>query len=378
MADLPPRTAVFMVATAGLARGSVSWALSFPSRKSRPSGYRAADRARRRRHGARQPDDPVAHRLRRHDDPGGRQSSDLLRRQAVAADPDAGDGGPVRLSRATATSSSPPRSNSCTRRRCCTTTSSIESDMRRGKRAARMLWGNEASVLVGDFLLGQAFKMMVEVGSLHCLDVLSTAAAVIAEGEVMQLSAAKDTADDRGRLSRRHPRQDGGAVRRRLRGRPDSRRRAPRPRSPPAAATAPISASPSSSSTTRSTTAARRPSSARTSATISARARSRCRSCCRSGAARRRSASSGGARWSAARSRDGDLEIALATMKKHRALEDTIERARHYGAMARDALELFPPSPWKHALLRRRGVRGAAGALRREGRAALIETACCE
>ena len=38
---------------------------------------------------------------------------------------------------------------------------------------------------------------------------------------------------------------------------------------------------------------------------------------------------------------DGDLEFALATMKKHRALEDTIERARHYGAMARDALELF-------------------------------------
>ena len=40
-----------------------------------------------------------------------------------------------------------------------------ESDMRRGKPAARMVWGNEASVLVGDFLLGQAFKMMVEVGS---------------------------------------------------------------------------------------------------------------------------------------------------------------------------------------------------------------------
>src|SRR5664279_4496037 len=68
-----------------------------------------------------------------------------------------------------------------------------ESDMRRGKLAARMLWGNEASVLVGDFLLGQAFKMMVEVGSLPCLDVLSSAAAIIAEGEVMQLSAAKVT-----------------------------------------------------------------------------------------------------------------------------------------------------------------------------------------
>ena len=69
-----------------------------------------------------------------------------------------------------------------------------ESDMRRGKVAARMLWGNEASVLVGDFLLGQAFKMMVEVGNLHALDILSSAAAVIAEGEVMQLGTAKNTA----------------------------------------------------------------------------------------------------------------------------------------------------------------------------------------
>src|SRR5690606_35532856 len=47
---------------------------------------------------------------------------------------------------------------------------------------------------VGDFLLGQAFRMMVEVGSLEALDVLSNAAAVIAEGEVMQLAAAKNTA----------------------------------------------------------------------------------------------------------------------------------------------------------------------------------------
>lgn len=71
-----------------------------------------------------------------------------------------------------------------------------ESDMRRGKLAARMVWGNEASVLVGDFLLGQAFKMMVEVGSLPALDVLASAAAIIAEGEVWQLSAAKDLSTD--------------------------------------------------------------------------------------------------------------------------------------------------------------------------------------
>ena len=67
-----------------------------------------------------------------------------------------------------------------------------ESDMRRGSKTARMIWGNQASVLVGDFLLGQAFRMMVEVGSLEALDILSTAASIIAEGEVMQLAAAKN------------------------------------------------------------------------------------------------------------------------------------------------------------------------------------------
>jgi octaprenyl-diphosphate synthase len=55
-----------------------------------------------------------------------------------------------------------------------------------------MIWGNQASVLVGDFLLGQAFRMMVDVGSLEALDILSAAATVIAEGEVMQLAAAKN------------------------------------------------------------------------------------------------------------------------------------------------------------------------------------------
>src|ERR1700754_4652796 len=67
-----------------------------------------------------------------------------------------------------------------------------ESDLRRGRPAARIIWGNQASVLVGDFLLGQAFRMMVDVGSLGALKILSDASAVIAEGEVMQLAASKD------------------------------------------------------------------------------------------------------------------------------------------------------------------------------------------
>ena len=68
-----------------------------------------------------------------------------------------------------------------------------ESDLRRGKQAARVIWGNQASVLVGDYLLGQAFKMMVETASLEALRILSNAACVIAEGEVLQLSVSQDT-----------------------------------------------------------------------------------------------------------------------------------------------------------------------------------------
>lgn len=67
-----------------------------------------------------------------------------------------------------------------------------ESDMRRGKPAARMVWGNKASILVGDFLLGQAFMMMVETGDIGALGVLSAASAVMAEGEVFQLAKTGD------------------------------------------------------------------------------------------------------------------------------------------------------------------------------------------
>ena len=67
-----------------------------------------------------------------------------------------------------------------------------DSDLRRGKPTARKIWGNPISVLVGDFLLGQAFRMMVGAGNLAALDVLSNAAAIIAEGEVMQLAAMRN------------------------------------------------------------------------------------------------------------------------------------------------------------------------------------------
>lgn len=68
------------------------------------------------------------------------------------------------------------------------------SDLRRGGPSANALFGNQASVLVGDFLFSRAFQLMVEDGSLEVLKILSTASAVIAEGEVLQLSTMNDSA----------------------------------------------------------------------------------------------------------------------------------------------------------------------------------------
>src|ERR671912_1551312 len=65
------------------------------------------------------------------------------------------------------------------------------SGLRRGRRTANIIWGNPASVLVGDFLFARAFELMVEDGSLKVLRILSHASAVIAEGEVDQLSAQR-------------------------------------------------------------------------------------------------------------------------------------------------------------------------------------------
>ena len=72
------------------------------------------------------------------------------------------------------------------------------SELRRGKRAANLIWGNPASVLVGDFLFSRAFELMVEDGSLKVLSILSHASAVIAEGEVDQLTAQRqvDTSEE--------------------------------------------------------------------------------------------------------------------------------------------------------------------------------------
>ena len=225
-----------------------------------------------------------------------------------------------------------------------------ESDMRRGKLAARKVWGNEASVLVGDFLLGQAFRMMVEVGSMTCLDILSTAACVIAEGEVMQLAAAKNTAtseDDylaviRGKTAELFAAAcEVGAV---LGQRPKAEQAACR------------------SYGMNLGIAFQLVDDALDYGGKSAKLGKNVGDDFREGKitlpvllAFRRGDEKERAFWQRCLEKgeadDADLAQAVGLMTRHRAIADTIERARHYGAIAKDALALFPKSPAKDALI---------------------------
>ncbi|MFY2823697.1 polyprenyl synthetase family protein [Ruegeria sp. MALMAid1280] len=71
-----------------------------------------------------------------------------------------------------------------------------ESAQRRGRPTANLLWDNKSSVLVGDYLFSRSFQLMVETGSLRVLDILANASATIAEGEVLQMTAATDLGTD--------------------------------------------------------------------------------------------------------------------------------------------------------------------------------------
>jgi octaprenyl-diphosphate synthase len=224
-----------------------------------------------------------------------------------------------------------------------------ESDMRRGRLAARKVWGNEASVLVGDFLLGQAFKMMVEVGSVRALEILSSAAAVIAEGEVMQLGAAKNTAtteDEYLAVIRAKTAELFAAA----------------CEVGPALAARPRAAQ----ATCRSFgmnlgIAFQLVDDALDYGGKAAKLGKNVGDDFREGKITlpvvlsfRRGSDKERQFWSrtleAGDVTEEDLETAIGLMAKHRALEDTVERARHYGAIAKDALALFPDSATKQAL----------------------------
>ena len=153
-----------------------------------------------------------------------------------------------------------------------------ESDLRRGRKTANALFGNAASVLVGDFLYSRSFEMMVGVGKMRVMEILSDATNMISEGEVLQLLNMHDAGRGRSALHAGDPLQDGQAVRS---GGPTRRGvgrcRMPRPKRR-RRNSAGASARRSRSWTTGSITRARRNRWAKTPATICAKANPRCRS----------------------------------------------------------------------------------------------------
>jgi octaprenyl-diphosphate synthase len=224
-----------------------------------------------------------------------------------------------------------------------------ESDYRRGKKSARLLWGNQASVLVGDFLLGQAFRMMVEVGSLSALKILSGAAAIIAEGEVMQLAAAKNTAttedeylsiiDSKTAALFSAATEVGGAIAKRLAEEQAALRSYGRNLG---IAFQLIDDALDYSGDSASLGKAVGDDFREGKITLPVIL------CFRRGneaerAFWRRTLSEG-------HIEDGDLERAIGLMRKHNAIDATIERAHHYGAIARDAMAIFKPDNHTRAL----------------------------
>jgi octaprenyl-diphosphate synthase len=225
-----------------------------------------------------------------------------------------------------------------------------ESDLRRGRQTARIVWGNQASVLVGDYLLGQAFKMMTDVGNLAALKILSHAATVIAEGEVMQLAAAQNvgTTEDEymavisGKTAALFlaAAEVGGAIAQR----------------PPAEQAALRSYGKNLG------LAFQLIDDALDYAGDASRMGKSVGDDFREGKitlpvilSYRRGSETERTFWKTTLEEGtiapGDLEKALEMMRRHRALEHTVDRARHYGAMARDALAIFPDGAPKKALL---------------------------
>lgn len=225
-----------------------------------------------------------------------------------------------------------------------------ESDVRRGLESANALFGNKASVLVGDFLFSRAFELMVEDGSLPVLAILSRASSVIAEGEVLQLMTTNDTDTDEGQYLE----------------------------------------------VIKSKTAALFAAACRIGAVVADRPKVEESALESYGMnlgivfqliddvldyradqtklgktvgddfregkitlpvilAFRRGTDEERAFWTRTladlEQTEDDLPRAISLMEKHNALSDSVDRARHYGAMARDALGIFPESAEKKALI---------------------------
>ena len=225
-----------------------------------------------------------------------------------------------------------------------------DSGLRRGNATANAVWGNQASVLVGDFLFSRAFQLMVEDGSLRVLDILSSASAVIAEGEVLQLLTTNDTATTEDAylevISAKTAALFAAAARL-------GAVAADRPRTEEAALEsfgrnlgiafqlADDVLDYSAHEATLGKTVGDDFREGKITLPIVL--------------AFRRGADPERAFWQRTledgERTDADLEQAIAYLDARDALADTLERARHYGAKARDALGIFPESEIKRILL---------------------------
>ncbi|HZD24708.1 MAG TPA: polyprenyl synthetase family protein [Alphaproteobacteria bacterium] len=225
-----------------------------------------------------------------------------------------------------------------------------DSDLRRGNATANVLWGNQPSVLVGDFLFSRAFQVMVEDGSLEVLRILANASAVIAEGEVMQLETSNDTTTSEEQYLEVISAKTAalfaaasriGAV---VAGRPKVEEDALDSFGRNLGIAFQLIDDALDYSAQQETLGKTvgddfREGKITLPVVLAFRRgggdeRAFWRRCLEDGP-----------------QREGDLAQAMALLGKHRALDDTVERARHYGSIARDALGIFPDNEVKHALL---------------------------
>ena len=225
-----------------------------------------------------------------------------------------------------------------------------ESALRRGQDFANAIWGNKASVLVGDFLFSRAFELMVEDGSLDVLRILSSASATIAEGEVLQLITANDTETGEAAYLEVVTAKTAalfaaaceiGAV---VADRPAVEEEALRAYGLNLGIAFQLiddvlDYSASQADLGKAIGDDFRDGKITLPVVL----------------AFRRGDDTERAFWKRTLEEqeigDEDLDHAMQLIDKHRALTDSIDRARHYGAMARDALGIFPDSDYKKALI---------------------------
>jgi len=224
------------------------------------------------------------------------------------------------------------------------------SELRRGLKTANSVWGNKASVLVGDFLFARAFKLMVEDGSLEVLSILSDASAFIAEGEVQQMITANDTTTSESAYLEVIRAKTAtlfaaacriGAV---IADRPEVEEEALQSYGLNLGIAFQLVDDMLDYSAAQATLGKSIGDDFREGKITLPVV-----------LAYRRGKEEERRFWRRTvqdlEQREGDLERAIELMQRHDALADAVARARHYGAIARDALGIFPDSEAKSALL---------------------------